>query len=223
MKYIAKACTSKKYRGINKLIIGFVGLLSGFGVAMAVYELVSGKYLFAASYFIAAFLGFTYVIIRVNTVFTTYLALDAQNLSMKNWSNDFLPYMADSRIKLICEFIPAKTKIIEVPVNEIRKIMIGTKNFIKRNSAETSDFREKVKQFETSRDKYMKKTVSSMDLFYVEADGGDFFMPIDKFEKADVVKIVSGLQKRNEAIGLHINSRDYRTLRPRQNPTENHK
>ena len=223
MKYIAKACTSKKYRGINKLIIGFVGLLSCFGTAMAVYELISAKYLFAASYFIAAFLGFTYVIIRVNTVFATYITVDAQNISMKNWSNDFLPYMADSRLRLINEFVPAKTKITEIPIREITKIMIGTKNFIKRNSAENSSFRERIKDFETSRDRYMKKVISSMDIFYVESRGGDSYMPIDRFEKADIVKVVNNLQKRNEAIELHINSRDYRSLRPRQIPTEKRK
>lgn len=214
MKFTAKACTSKKYRRKNAVIIGFVGLLSCFGLFMLIYQFITGKILFGISYTIAAFLGFTYVIIRVNTVFATYLAADKENLYMKNWSNDFLPYNTDCRVKIICEFIPAKTKLIEVPFNEIASISIGTKNFIKRNASEGSEFLEDIKKFENTRDYYKKKAVSSMDIFYVETLGGSCcHMPIDKFETANVIRIVKGICKRNANVSLRVNSRDYRTLR----------
>lgn len=214
MKFLAKACTSKKYRRKNELIIGVVGLLSCFGLVMLIYEFISGKILFGISYSIATFLGFTYVIIRVNTVFATYLAADKENLYLKNWSNDFLPYNTDCKIKLICEFIPAKTKISEVSVNEISLIAIGTKNFIKRNASEGSSFLEDIKKFENTRDYYKKKAVSSMDLFYIETyDGNCCHMPIDKFETAGVIRIVKSILKRNPNTALKVNSRDYRSLR----------
>lgn len=214
MKYSAKACTSKKYRRTNEIAIIFVGLLSCFGLVMMIYEFITGKVLFGISYLIATFLGFTYVIIRMNTVFATYIAADKDNVYMKNWSNDFLPYNTDSPIKLISEFVPAKTKIVEIPIIEISKIAIGTKNFIKRNAAEESSFLKSIKKFENTHDNYKKKAVSGMDIFYIETyDGGCYHMPIDKFETANVVKIIKNLQKKNPEIDLRVNSRDYRALR----------
>lgn len=214
MKFVTKAKTSKKYRTKNELVIGFVGLLSCFGLVMLIYEFVSGNALFGISYTIAAFLGFTYVIIRINTVFATYLAADRENLYMKNWSNDFLPYNTDCKVKLVCEFIPAKTKITEIPIDEISLVSIGTKNFIKRNASEGSSFLTDIKKFEDTRDYYRKKAVSSMDLFYVETyDGGCSHMPIDRFEKAAVTKIVKGIIKKNPNAEIKVNSRDYRTLK----------
>ncbi len=214
MKFLTKACTSKRYRRKNEIIIGFVGLLSCFGLVMLIYEFISRNVLFGISYSIATFLGFTYVLIRINTVFATYLAVDRENLYMKNWSNDFLPYNTDCPVKLVCEFIPAKTKISEVPIDEISSIAIGTKNFIKRNIPESSPFTERVKKFENSRDYYKKKAVSSMDLIYVSTyDGACCHMPIDKFETSNVIKIVKGIMKKNPNTELKVNSRDYRSLR----------
>lgn len=216
MKFVTKAKTSKKYRTKNEIIIGIVGLLSCFGLVMLIYEFVSGNALFGISYTIATFLGFTYVLIRINTVFATYLAADRENLYMKNWSNDFLPYNTDCKIKLVCEFIPAKTKITEIPINEISRVSIGTKNFIKRNASENSSFLADIKQFEDTRDYYKKKAVSSMDLFYVETYDGDCsHMPIDRFEKSAVIKIVKGIMSKNPNADVKVNSRDYRALKTR--------
>lgn len=214
MKFVAKAKTSKKYRTKNEIIIGFVGLLSCFGLVMLIYEFVSGNVLFGISYTIATFLGFTYVLIRINTVFATYLAADRENLYMKNWSNDFLPYNTDCKVKLVCEFVPAKTKITEIPINEISRVLIGTKNFIKRNVSDSSSFLTDIKEFENTRDYYKKKTVSSMDLFYIETyDGACSHMPIDRFEKSEVIRIVKGIMSKNPNAEIKVNSRDYRTLK----------
>ncbi len=214
MKFAVKACTSKKYRGRNELIIALVGLLSCFGLVMLIYEFVTGKVLFGISYTIASFLGFTYVIIRVNTVFATYIAADRERVCMKNWENDFLPYNTNCPVKLICEFIPAKTKFTEVPIDEISRVIIGTKNYIKRNISDASPFIERVREFEETRDYYRKKTVAAMDIFYIETyDGSCCHMPIDRFETANVVKLVKGIMKKNPNAEIKIGSRDYRTLK----------
>ena len=77
------------------------------------------------------------------------------------------------------EFIPAKTKIVEIPLNEISKVLIGTKNFIKRNVAPDSDFVKNIRVLEKSKDFYKKKTVSSMDILYVETFEKEcYYMPI---------------------------------------------
>ena len=120
--------------------------------------------MFSIAWFIATILASTYVLIRINTVFATYISTDRMNLFMKNWNNDFLPYDYDNKVKILSEFIPAKTKIVEIPLNEISKVLIGTKNFIKRNVAPDSDFVKNIRVLEKSKDFYKKKTISSMDI-----------------------------------------------------------
>lgn len=216
MKFTVKARTSKKNRGKNEIIIGLVGLLSCFGLVMLIYEFITGNVLFGISYTIAAFLGFTYVIIRMNTVFATYLAADRERLYMKSWENDFLPYNTNCKIKLVCEFIPAKTKFTEVPIDEISLVVIGTKNFIKRNISDASPFLERIRKFEETRDYYRKKTVAAMDMFYVETyDGACCHMPIDGFEVSNVIRIVKEIMKKNSSAAVKAGSRDYRSLRLR--------
>lgn len=115
-----KACSNSSYRRKNTIIISIVALLSCFALVMVVYNLIKGSYLFSAAWFIATILAFTYVLIRINTVYTTYVSTDRNNVYMKNWTNDFLPYDYDNKIKILSEFIPAKTKLVEIPIEEIR-------------------------------------------------------------------------------------------------------
>ena len=87
---------------------------------MIIYNLIKGNYLFSVAWLIAAILAGTYVLIRINTVYATYIMTDRKSLYMKNWSNDFLPYDYDNKVKILSEFIPAKTKLVEIPLDEIR-------------------------------------------------------------------------------------------------------
>lgn len=81
---------------------------------------------------------------------------------MKNWNNDFLPYDYDNKVKILSDLYRQKTKIVEIPLKEISKVLIGTKNFIKRNVAPDSDFVKNIRVLEKSKDFYKKKTISSM-------------------------------------------------------------
>ena len=122
--------------------------------------------MFSIAWFIATILASTYVLIRINAVFATYISTDRMNLfTMKNWNNDFLPYDYDNKVKILSEFIPAKTAIVAIPLNEISKVLIGTKNFIKRNVAPDFDFVKNIRVLEKSKDVflYKKKTISSME------------------------------------------------------------
>ena len=144
-------------------------------------------------------------------VFLLYLATDKQNVYMNTWSNDFLPYDASNKIKIIREFIPAKTKLIKIPIDEISSVVIGTKNFIKRYAEESIDFRQKVKPFEKSKDYYQKKAVNNMDLFFVTTlDGSAYFMPIEKFSPRDVSRVIQFIQRLNPEMNIKINSRNFR-------------
>ena len=104
-----KACTNSRYRKTNIVIITILSLLSCFALVMVIYNLIKGSYLFSIAWFIATILASTYVLIRINTVFATYISTDRMNLFMKNWNNDFLPYDYDNKVKILSEFIPATT------------------------------------------------------------------------------------------------------------------
>ena len=208
-----RARTNVKYRRINSVIILIIALLTVFGLVMTVYNLVKGNFLFAIAWFIASVLAGTYVLIRVNTVFATSVISDGESLYMKNWSNDFLPYDYNNKIKILSEFIPAKTKVVEIPLDEIALVVIGTKNFLKRNVSPESEFRERIRPLEMSRDFYRKRTVSSMDILYVETSGGECcYMPIVNFDTKSMVKIVSGIARRNPDVVIKSSNRAYKRL-----------
>lgn len=209
-----RARTNAKYRRTNTIIIAIITILTCFSLVMAVYNLIKGGYLFSIAWLIAAVLAATYVIIRANTVYATYLMLERGTLCMKNWSNDFLPYDYDNKIKILSEFIPAKTKLVEIPVNEISGILIGTKNFIKRNIDPEMEFTQNIRELERTKDFYRKRTISSMDIFYIETyDKECYYMPIVKFNSRDVIKIVQLMQHANANMYVKASGREYRSLR----------
>ena len=79
-----RARTCAGCRRKNTVILAVLSLLSAFALVMTVYNLVKSSYLFCIAWLIAGILASTYVIIRINTVFPTYVAADRTNLYMKN-------------------------------------------------------------------------------------------------------------------------------------------
>lgn len=210
-KYAVVACTNKGYRQRSGIAIGLLGALSVLAVVMLILDFISGRVLWGVFWILALILALSYVIIRVNSVYATYLASDKKNIYMKNWVNDFLPYDAENRIKLIREFIPARTKLIQIPIEDISTVLIGTKNFIKRYGEDNEDFRDSLKPLEKSKDYYQKKTVQSMDLIYVSTfDGECYFMPIVKFTARDVSRVLQFIQRGNPEAEIRINSKEFR-------------
>ncbi len=209
------ARTSGKYRRINTIFVAVSTAVMIVGIIGIIYSIAHSSWLFAASYFIGLILLFTYVMIRVNTVYTTYLMYDDDCVVMKNWTNDFLPYDVGNKFKVLSEFIPARTKITEIPVEEIDKVLIGTKNFIKRNVDGDDLFLERIAPYEKTKDYYQKRTVSGMDIFYVHTiDNESYYMPIMNFNTKAVKKILTNTLLANPEIDFRSSSRTYRTIRP---------
>ncbi len=205
------ACTNKSYRRNSGIAIGILSALSLLALVMLIFDFINGRILWGIFWILALILALSYVIIRINSVYTTYLASDKKNVYMKNWSNDFLPYDADNKIKFIREFIPARTKLIQIPIEDIATVLIGTKNFIKRYGEDNEDFRINLKPLEKSKDYYQKKTVQSMDLIYVSTyDGECYYMPIVKFTPRDVSRVLQFIQRANPEAEIRVNSKEFR-------------
>ncbi|MDY3030769.1 MAG: hypothetical protein SOS24_03280 [Clostridia bacterium] len=210
-RYAAKACTSKSYRRNSGIAIGILSALSVLAVVMLLISFIGGNILWGIAWLIALILALSYVVIRINTVYPTYLATDKRTVYMKNWTNDFLPYAADSSLKLIREFIPAPTKITEIPIEDISTILIGTKNFIKRYGEDNEYFRDNLRPLEKSKDYYQKKMVQSMDLIYVSTkDNECYYMPIDRFSPRDVSRVLQFIQRANPEAEIRVNSKNFR-------------
>lgn len=212
--YTVKVCTRAGYRRNSAVFIVIIALLSCFGLGMMIYNFIKGNILFAISYMIAVILGLTYVFIRISTVFATYAAVDRKHLYMKNWSNDFLPYAADLKVKILSEFVPAKTKMIEIPIEDISDVLIGTKNFIKRYIDDDDEFIYAIKPYETTKDFYRKKTIHNMDILYVNTyDSGSYFMPVANFDPKNMTQLIKTLERRNPDIVIKVNSREFRKIK----------
>lgn len=211
MAYAAKACTNKKYRRKNKIILSIMSVLSILSLVMLIFSFVTGKILFGFSWMIAFILLASYVLIRYNTIFPTYLATDKTNIYMNTWSNDFFSYDISNKIKFAREFIPSKTKLIKIPIENITSIIIGTKNSVKRYTTEDGEFHNKVKPLEKSKDFATKKAINSMDLFFVQTeDSNSYFMPIENFSPRNVSRVLQFVQRINPTISIKVNSRNFR-------------
>ncbi|MDD6485138.1 MAG: hypothetical protein PUF72_11325 [Clostridiales bacterium] len=212
MAYAAKAYTKGSVRRSAKITAFLFSALGLLSIIMLIYSLIVGKVLFAVAWIIAAILCITYVVIRVNAVFSTYLAADKKNVYMKTWSNGFLPFKADSRIKILSEFIPASTRLIEIPIEDISSVIIGNKNFIKRTGEDNENFTAAIRPYETSKDITHRRSVNSMEYFYISAvDGECYFMPITKFAPREVTRVLQYIQRANPDAQLKVSSREFRT------------
>ena len=215
MAYSVKACTKPSYRRKNFIIIAVISIIALAALILAVYNFVETKMLFVISYLCAAFLCITYVIIRVNTVYSTYLAADKKSVYMRRWDNGFMPYATSFPLAILREFVPARTELVEIPISEISAVYIGTKNYIKRTVQTKGAFADVGGAFEKSRDFTVRKTVQSMDIFYVETSDGDYaYMPIVEFAKKPVQRLLKHINLRNQDTEFFIYSRAYRDFKP---------
>jgi len=213
--YSVRARTKPSYRRRNSIIIAIMSAVALAAVILAVYNLTVSKIAFVISYLIVAFLCITYVIIRVNTVYTTYIAADKKSVYLRRWANGFMPYATSFPIAILREFIPAKTELEEVPINEISAVYIGTKNFIKRNAKTKEEFADEVAPFEKSKDFTVKRTVQTMDIFYIETFGGEYtFMPIAEFGTKPILRLLKHINLRNQDTEFMIYSKTYRSFNP---------
>lgn len=211
MAYAAKACTKKNYRrgtGITVSVLGAGGILS---IVMVILNLIEGKTLVGLAWLIAAVLCITYVIIRINAVFSTFLAVDKTKVYMKTWANGFLPYKVETKIAVLSEFLPAHTVMIEIPIEDISNVVIGNKNFIKHVGVSSDNFKRAIHPYEISKDPTKKKAVNSQEYFYVSTfDDECYFMPLDNFTSREVTRVIQYIQRANSEADIKINSRQYR-------------
>lgn len=204
-----KATVKPSSKGKTMVAIALYALLTLFSVAMAIFDFVSGQILFAILFVMSAAIFVILLLIKGNAAFGTSITLDNGELLLKCWANDFLPYDVNGGI--LSDMKPAKTKVTAVSAEDITMVLVGTKDFVKRNAtAAGKRFMKATFPYEHSSNKSKKNMLTGLDLLYVETADDCAFMCIHDYDPEDVTAILKGLYDINPAVAIKVNSREYK-------------
>jgi hypothetical protein len=202
-----KASADTTIRGKAILVIAVFAALALFGIAMAIYDISVGRTVLGVLFAIVALIFILLLLIKLNSVFGTYIKLRDGALLTKSWANNFLPY--DINGGFLSDMRPAKTKLTEIPINELSLVLVGTKEFVKRNVTSGKSFAKAIYPYEHSKKK--SSLISSMDLFYVETvDGESSFMCIYGYDVNAVSQIIIELCNENPDLYVKVGSKEYK-------------
>ena len=204
------ATANATIRGKAMIVIAAFALLALFCIVMAIYDIANSILLFGLLFALAAFIFIILALLKVNSVFGTYIKVKDRTLYIKSWVNGFLPYNPDKG--LFSDMKPAKTKLTEIPAEDLSVILIGTKDFIKRNATTAGKKLAKaLYPFEHSAKKSRKNLIASIDLFYVETNDGECsYMCIYGYDPKTVVDVIGRLYRINPDLYVKVSSREYK-------------
>ncbi len=193
MEYLSKVGLNSRTRREYMIKISLVGSVSIAGLILAIYSLAVGSFLYAAWYIVAFCLGLSYVIIRINTVFPTFIATDGEKVVLSVWKNGVMPYTLPEKPTLISDFVPEKIKTNEIAMENIDCVLIGSKKYLKRNLDE-DEYPEILKRLES--DKHLEGILKRMDFLYIRTKSDEnCFMSVTGFDPKELSEFVSIIEK----------------------------
>ena len=205
-----KATADRSIRSRSMIVITIFTAIALFSIIMAVYDISNRMVLFGVLFALAAAIFIALTLLKVNAAFGTGIKIVNGDLHMRSWVNDFLPYNTGGGF--LADFKPSKTKLTEIPTEDISMIVIGTKEYIKRCATPAGKkFIKALYPYEHSSDKIKKQLLSSMDILYIETIEGDCcFMCVQGFDPEQVTKVITELYDTNPDIYIKVGSRAYR-------------
>lgn len=172
--------------------ISLVGSFSLAGLVLAIYSCVVGNYIYAAWYLAAFVLGMSYTIIRINAVFPTYLATDGERIVMSVWKNGVMPYTLPEKSTLISDFVPERVKTIEIEMNDVDTVIIGSRKYLRRN-LDDEEYPEILKRLEA--DRHFDGALKRMDFVYIRTKNGEnSFMSVTGFDVAELSEFIKHVE-----------------------------
>lgn len=198
----------KKKLGTTVLIAVYA-VLTLFSAAMGIFDVVSERTLFGILFIIAAVIFLALMFLKGNAAFGTCLKFKDGTLYMKSWDNHFLPY-DPSGSSFFSDLKPAKTKVTEIPADDIISIFIGTKDYVKRNITEAGKpFLKALYPYERSSKKSKQNMVSGIDLIYLETRSGECaFMSICDYSIEKTVGVINEIYNKNPAVEIKVSNRE---------------
>ncbi len=209
MEFAAKACLAKPVKTKSMVKICIIGTIALAGLVLGIVSFVQANILFGAVYLLAFLLGIAYVVIQVNTIMPTFLAVRGRQVVMQNWRNGIFSFDPEFRPGFLCDFIPDKTEIRQIDISRLTKLLIGTNSFLRRNLPNTQ-FAADMETLAQANPR-CARLLRRLDLIYMETIDGDcFYMSIDRFDPAEVVRVLTEIQRCAPQLQIRCNSRDIR-------------
>ncbi len=202
MEYLSKVSLDAKVRRNHVIKISLVGSVCLLGLALGVYSIVIKNVLFAIWYFLAFLLGLSYVVIRINACFPTFVATDGEKVVLSTWKNGVMPYTLPENPNFFSDFIPEKIITNEVAMEDIASVIVGSKRFIKKTLGD-EDYPEIFKQLDES--KHFDSVLKRMDFLLVETKTDEnCFMSITDFDLLGIADFLEIVEK--NCAGVQISS-----------------
>ncbi len=201
MDFTQRASISKKVKNFNFILVCIIGSISVLGLVMAIYSLIKFQILFAVIYLIAVVLGFSYVVMKINTFMPTYVEKTDGIICIQNWVNGLFPFVPDNGI--LGEFIPAKSMLKKIDISSISKIYIGSRNYLLK-VVEQGDFKDTMEKYKEKYDNIMKH----MDILYIKTiDNNEVFLSVTDFDENELIDIFKPIIEENENIDFKCSNR----------------
>ena len=200
MEYTHKASIEKKIKNKNMVFICIIASISLLGLVMAIYSLITLRILFAIIYILAVICGFSYAIMKINTIIPTYIAKKDGYLYLQTWRGLF-SFRTDKGI--IGEFIPSMTVLKRVDISAISKIYLGSRNYLLK-LVTSGDFAE---QLVMSKEKY-ENIVKKMEFIYIATrDNNEIYMSVTDFDSDELTDVLKPIVDGNDKIDFKCNNR----------------
>lgn len=198
METLKKVTIGDKVRRNAIVKISIVGTVTLAGIALAIFSLFNEKYLFSLWYFVAFIIGLSYVVIRINAIFPSYVSIDGEKLVMSVWENGVLPYRISEKSSFFSDFMPEKVKKDEIALGDIAKVYLGSKKFLERNLEECPEDLKKILE-----NKHLESALKKLDFLLVIAkDGESCFMSVTNFDSEGLEEIIDEIE--SNAAGVQI-------------------
>lgn len=201
MELNKRAAMSKKARSINLVIISIVGSISVLGFVMAIYSLVKFDIVFSVVYLLAVLLGFSYVVMKINTIMPIYIERNDDLICIQNWVNGLFPFVPGRGI--LGEFTPSKSMLKKIDIKSISKIYIGSRSYLLKVVRE-GDFTKTIDEFKEKYDNILKH----MDILYIKTiDDSEVFLSVTDFDEDEIIELFKPIIEENDKIDFKCSNR----------------
>ncbi|MBR4720551.1 MAG: hypothetical protein IK057_02185 [Clostridia bacterium] len=213
METLVKASVNAKLRRNATIKISIVGTVAILGLVLSIYSLVTANLLFSLWYFVAFVLGLSYVVIRINAIFPTYVSIENGELVMSIWENGIVPYKLPEKPTFLSDFMPDKIKKDKILIEEIAEIYLGSKRFFDRN-VEDAKYPDILKRI--GENTHFESTIKRMDFMLVIAkDGESCFMSVTDFDVYALAELLDEVEKSCADIKINIGIPKLKRIRER--------
>ena len=203
MEYLSKVSLENRVRRDHIIKISLVGSISLLGVVLGIYSIFIQSYLFALWYFLAFFLGLSYVVMRINTCFPTFVAIDEEKVTLSHWENGVMPYSLPENPNFFSDFIPEKVVSSQILTEDIALVLVGSKKLLAKH-LEDSEYPDILKRLEEN--KHYDNVLKRMDFIYISTKNGEHsFMSVTDFDMHGLSEFLNIIEKNCNGVQVLTN------------------